>query len=190
MTGEKITKRSMRADGRRSRSQLIAAATEIIERDGATASLEEIARVAGVGSATLHRHFPTRWSLLQAIFEERVRALDDRSLSLTAADGVSPEVALRDWLEALITTLAATRGLADALQPPEQVVDENRDDCHEIVTAAGLRLLREAQGAGAIDDAVRIADVLMFATAIGAVSDEDARSRMSRIFLLGLATPS
>ncbi|RVW01285.1 TetR/AcrR family transcriptional regulator [Rhodococcus xishaensis] len=56
--------------GRAAGPRLLIAAQQIVARDGAAASLEEIARVAGVGSATLRRHFPSRWTLIQAIFRE------------------------------------------------------------------------------------------------------------------------
>jgi AcrR family transcriptional regulator len=61
-----------RADARRNYDRILEAAAAEVARRGADASLEEIARRAGVGSATLHRHFPSRWGLLQAVFQERV----------------------------------------------------------------------------------------------------------------------
>src|SRR3954470_24825033 len=71
--------KSLRADGRRNRELLVAAATELIGRDGAQASLEEIARRAGVGSATLHRHFSSRHALLEAVFRDGVAQLCERA---------------------------------------------------------------------------------------------------------------
>src|ERR1700743_436591 len=65
----------MRADAVRNRDTIVAAAGAVVAEQGAAASLEEIARRAGVGSATLHRHFPDRYALLEAVFAERVASL-------------------------------------------------------------------------------------------------------------------
>lgn len=67
--------RPQRADARRNQERILQAAATAIAHQGATASLEEIARQAGVGSATLHRHFPTRQSLLEAVFRTHVETL-------------------------------------------------------------------------------------------------------------------
>ncbi|MBU2669687.1 TetR/AcrR family transcriptional regulator [Actinoplanes bogorensis] len=104
----------MRADARRNYEQILAAAEAEVARAGADASLEEIARRAGVGSATLHRHFPSRQSLLEAVFHDRVVALCDRAHQLAAA-GDDPGRALADWLRELAAYGATTRGLAKSL---------------------------------------------------------------------------
>lgn len=74
----------MRADARRNYEQILAAAEAEVARAGAEASLEEIARQAGVGSATLHRHFPSRQALLEAVFHDRVVALCNQAYELAA----------------------------------------------------------------------------------------------------------
>ena len=73
-----------RADKQRNRDLLLAAAALVFDRDGAHASLEEIAREAGVGSATLHRHFAVRQDLLAAVFHDRVEAFARRAPVLSA----------------------------------------------------------------------------------------------------------
>lgn len=77
--------RSMRADARRNRDRILAAAGTAIAEHGAEASLEEIARHAGVGSATLHRHFPSRQALLEAVFRDRVEILCAKARDLAAS---------------------------------------------------------------------------------------------------------
>ncbi|MDT5359088.1 MAG: hypothetical protein QOC69_850, partial [Mycobacterium sp.] len=67
-----LAQRPMRADARRNYERLVAQASAVVREAGADASLEEIARRAGVGSATLHRHFPSRGALLEAVFRDRV----------------------------------------------------------------------------------------------------------------------
>jgi len=83
--------KTLRADGRRNRERIVAAAVELVGRDGAQASLEEIARRAGVGSATLHRHFPSRRALLEAVFSAGVEHLCARA---AAQPGEDPGAAL------------------------------------------------------------------------------------------------
>jgi len=114
VTNGTATSRRMRADGQRSRARLLTAAEQIVARDGASASLEEIARVAGVGSATLHRHFPTRWVLLQAIFQERVEGL--AALADTLLHGDEPDASLAKWLAELASI---TAGTSCSLKPPQ-----------------------------------------------------------------------
>src|SRR5215218_8215275 len=65
-----VSRRPMRADARRNYDKLIAAAREAFTEDDSTASLEDIARRAGVGIGTLYRHFPTRKDLLAGVYEE------------------------------------------------------------------------------------------------------------------------
>lgn len=68
----------MRADAVRNRQQILAAAQQLIERDGPSVPLDDIARAAGVGAGTLHRHFPTKEGLLGEVVVDRVRALADQ----------------------------------------------------------------------------------------------------------------
>ncbi|MBX3264694.1 MAG: TetR/AcrR family transcriptional regulator [Labilithrix sp.] len=137
-----------RADSRRNRQRLIDAAEAVIGRDGAGASLEEIARLAGVGSATLHRHFPSRHALLNAVFHEGVRRLGERALQLL--DELAPQAALVRWLDELTTYTSTTRGLAMALlaEPEGQIADE--DSCHGLIQDAATLLIDKAAQAGAL----------------------------------------
>src|ERR1051325_5952519 len=105
--------RPERADRARTRAALLAAASAVISRDGAEASLEEIARRAGVGSATLHRHFPGRYALLDAVFQDRVEVLCAKAADLL--DDQSPRTALETWLRAVVTHASQNRGLAPFL---------------------------------------------------------------------------
>ncbi|MFG1651798.1 TetR/AcrR family transcriptional regulator [Micromonospora sp. NPDC049275] len=102
------------------------AATEATARDGAYASLEEIARSAGVGSATLHRHFPSRWSLLQAVFQTCVRNLAGRAEDLLAEPDAL--TALTTWLREVTVYATTTRGLA-GIQPPGRRTAPSRWTC-------------------------------------------------------------
>lgn len=76
----------MRADAARNRRQIVAAAQRLIESDGPSVPLDDIARAAGVGAGTLHRHFPTKEGLLGELVVDRVIALTDQLEALVAAD--------------------------------------------------------------------------------------------------------
>ncbi|NEA11679.1 helix-turn-helix transcriptional regulator, partial [Streptomyces sp. SID10692] len=107
-----------RADARRNYSRILAVAEAEVARHGAAASLEQVARTAGVGSATVRRHFPTRQALLEAVFQERVQALCRRADDLGRSG--DSRTALLEWLHDLLAYAVSARGLADALtyEPP------------------------------------------------------------------------
>ncbi len=76
----------MRADARRNRQRILTAAQELIERDGPSVPLDDIARAAGVGPGTLHRHFPSKEALLAEVLVDRVTDLADRLAALAHED--------------------------------------------------------------------------------------------------------
>ncbi len=103
----------MRSDARRNRERLLAAAMSAFTEQGADdASLEEIARRAGVGIGTLYRHFPTRQSLLESVYRDQVEALCERAVSL---QGEAPAAALVSWLRALVAFSVTKRNLVAGL---------------------------------------------------------------------------
>src|SRR6266487_4025102 len=94
-------RRPMRADARRNYQALLSAANAaFIEQGADDASLEEIARRAGVGIGTLYRHFPTRQALLEAVYRDQVDALRARADELLGS--LPPDAALVAWLRALV----------------------------------------------------------------------------------------
>jgi AcrR family transcriptional regulator len=181
----------MRADARRNVARIVAAAAEAFARHGAEASLEEIARSAGVGSATLHRHFPGRQALLEAVFRERVEELCERAREL--AGTWEPGPALVGWLRAVSAHAASNRGLAAALACGAADGDpEFGRGCHALITAAGMELLDRAQAAGAARTDVAITELLTLVSAValatetGSAPAADA-DRLVRLALEGLA---
>jgi AcrR family transcriptional regulator len=175
--------RTMRADARRNYERLVAEASAVIGDAGADASLEEIARRAGVGSATLHRHFPSRGALLEAVFRDRVQALCGRADALAAER--EPSDALVEWLRAMVAHASVNRGLATSLAG---VYDsEMGASCHAMITAAGERLLVRAQRSGSVSSEVNIGDVLRLVNAIS-LATEHLRDHVAQADrLLGLA---
>jgi AcrR family transcriptional regulator len=106
--------RKPRADGLRNRELLIAAGKQAFAERGAEVPLEDIARRAGVGIGTLYRHFPTRPTLLAAVYRrevEQLRAAAERLLATKPAGE-----ALEAWLHQLVDYIATKRVIAPALQ--------------------------------------------------------------------------
>jgi AcrR family transcriptional regulator len=106
--------RAPRADAVRNRERLIEAATRVFGSGRPQASLEAVAREAGVGIGTLYRHFPTREALFEAVYRREVDQLGDLAEEL--AREAAPVEALRAWLHANIGLAATKRGMIEALQ--------------------------------------------------------------------------
>lgn len=108
MTATEITdwesRRPKRADARRNYDAVIEAARAAFARYGVDTSIDEIARSAGVGNATLYRHFPTRDELISAALAENMAAVHKRGTELAGAE--EPLTALREWLLATIAQIS------------------------------------------------------------------------------------
>jgi AcrR family transcriptional regulator len=105
--------RKPRSDGRRNRELIIQIAKDAFTKNGAGASLDDIAKQAGVGAGTLYRHFPSREALLGAVYGAEVEKLADSAEQL--AGELSPEEAIRAWLQLFIEYLATKKIIAAAL---------------------------------------------------------------------------
>ena len=104
----------LRADATRNRDQLLEAATRVfVCADGTEPSMRAIAREAGVGIATLYRHFPTRESLVDAVYRDQVARLTDGARELLAQ--LPPPAALRRWMELFGDWIATKNGMLDTL---------------------------------------------------------------------------
>ncbi len=172
----------MRADARRNYDRIVAAADELVARDGADVSLEEVARRAGVGSATLHRRFPSRLALLQAVFHGRVEELGRRAAEL--AETGPPGETLVTWLHELGAYVTTTRGLAAALLTRGETLGESAD-CNGMMVAAGSRLVEQARAVGAVRPEVTADDLLTLVSAIS-LAAPDAPEQAGRLLDLAL----
>lgn len=187
MVQEESRRRGMRADALRSRGRLLESAAELIARDGTGVSLEEIAREAGVGSATLHRHFPTRWNLLESIFKDRAEQIAHQADELMTDD---PEVAFASWFRALVDMANRTSGLAAVIGPPPEDQASHMPSCHEVIAGAGGRLLHLSKASGDIRADIQIEELMAMAMAISSLPDRDARNRLLEITVNGWGQPS
>lgn len=144
---------SPRADATRNAARLVAAARELFAEQGTEAALDDVARRAGIGNATLYRHFPTRSDLLVAVYAEEVAAL------LAPASTVD----LFTWLDAFVVHVATKRALALAINDGEQRGSLFAQWHHSITSVAG-RLLEEAQHAGTVRRDLDVKDLLALTT--------------------------
>jgi AcrR family transcriptional regulator len=106
--------RRLRADAKRNREQLLAAAVAAFSGSGPEASLESIAKAAGVGIGTLYRHFPSREALIDAAYRSELARLCDSVPGLLAAS--PPDQALRAWMDNFVDYMTTKRGMAEALR--------------------------------------------------------------------------
>jgi AcrR family transcriptional regulator len=167
---EALLQRPKRADARRNYEKVLGAAREAFAESGASTSLEEVARRAGVGIGTLYRHFPTRQALLEALYVGEVEELSRTAEELVDAD---PWEALSTWFGRFTGYLATKRALADEL-----LENLNKDAplfqlCRKSLWTAGEPLLERAQAAGAVRPDVTIGDVMHLVVGIGKVPTED-----------------
>jgi len=105
--------RKARTDAQRNRERILEVAKEAFARSGANASLDEIAKEASVGAGTLYRHFPTRDTLLEAVYRTEVEKLAAAERELSAK--LPPIEALRAWMLLFVDHIAAKHIIAPAL---------------------------------------------------------------------------
>src|SRR5882672_3659327 len=103
------TARRLRSDSIRNRERLLAAAAGVFSAGGPDASLEAVAKRAGVGIGTLYRHFPTRESLFEAVYRREVEHLGELAEQLKGE--AEPIDALRRWLRANVELVATKKGM-------------------------------------------------------------------------------
>jgi AcrR family transcriptional regulator len=105
--------RKPRTDAQLNRERILEVAKEAFTRSGANASLDDIAKTAGVGAGTLYRHFPTRDALIEAVYRTEVEkiAAAERKFS----DTMPPVEALRAWMLLFVDYIAAKQIIAPAL---------------------------------------------------------------------------
>ncbi|PTM92379.1 TetR family transcriptional regulator [Streptomyces sp. VMFN-G11Ma] len=165
-----VPPRPMRADARRNYERLLAEARSAFAAHGTDASLEDVARRAGVGIGTLYRHFPNRHALLSAVFEDAVGDLLTRSRELL--DAPEPCTALVTWLRETVTHASEYRGLSRALMSVSSDTTSALSRCSAPIREAGNALLARAQQAGKIREDVAIQDLLQLTHAIALAAEE------------------
>ena len=143
-----MEKRKPRADAIRNRERVLEAAKAVFSQGGPEASLEKVARRAGVGIGTLYRHFPTREALYEAVYRHEVEQLVELAGHLEAE--TAPVEALRRWLQAGVEFMATKKGMAAALAMAAQGSPDLVAYSLDRLTGAVGELLQRASAAGEI----------------------------------------
>lgn len=165
-----VAPRAMRADARRNYERLLTEARTAFAEHGTDASLEDVARRAGVGIGTLYRHFPNRHALLSAVFEDAVSDLLSRARELSRAP--EPCSALVTWLREMVQHAGEYRGISRALMSVTTNDTSALSRCSDPIREAGGRLLSRAQQEGRIREDVAIGDLLQLTHAIALAAEE------------------
>jgi AcrR family transcriptional regulator len=179
----------MRADAQRNYARLLDAASAAFVAHGADdVSLEEIARLAGVGIGTLYRHFPTRQALLEAVYTDQVESLSARAEELRETE--SPADALADWMRALVKFSSTKRSMTTALLATLGTDSELLSSCTKQIKGAAEALLARAQQAGVVRPDADAMDLIRLVHAVNIATekapDPGQADRMLALILDGL----
>lgn len=189
--------REQRADARRNRERLLEVAAEAFSAHGVDASLEDIARKAGVGVGTLYRHFPNRDALIEAVFRRNVD-----QLVVTAEDLLAnkpPVEALDEFLSQFVSYVATKKGLATHLKSVLSADSEIFTYSHQQMTTSITSLVQAAIADGSIRPDVEPMDVLRGISGVCLMADaadpawQDQARRIASLIMDGLrygATPA
>jgi AcrR family transcriptional regulator len=187
-----LTARRPRADAVRNRELVLEAAKSVFSAGGPDASLEAVARRAGVGIGTLYRHFPTREALFEAVYRREVEHLADLAGQLKA-DDVAPTEALRRWLRSIVEFVATKKGMSAALALAANRSSELSAYSSARLTEAVGALLDRAIAAGEIRDDISPEDVLRALVGMCYMHDQPGWQasvlRLVEVFVDGLCRP-
>jgi AcrR family transcriptional regulator len=182
------TQAPLRADAQRNRERMLVAAERVFQSRGAGASLEDVAKEAGVGIGTLYRRFATREELFAAVFSDKFLAFAERWR--VREDALSPDKALRDYLVELIIETNIYRDLAASVGT---VLQSQTPGCHANLRV-GQQLLQNAKDAGLAREGIAFDDIVVVITAVclAVGHGSDARAHIERLvdlFLGGIFQP-
>jgi AcrR family transcriptional regulator len=181
--------RPLRRDAERNRERILAAAADAFARDGLSVTMDEIARVAGVGVGTVYRRFPDKELLIDALFEQRIEELV--GLAEAARDHPDPFTGLVQFFETFLAVQAADRGLKEVVLGTgrgQRRVVQARTRIAPVVDA----LLERARAAGDLRPDVAGSDLGLIQFMLGALIDythdvdPEAWRRLLAIVLDGL----
>ncbi|GGW56224.1 TetR family transcriptional regulator [Streptomyces griseoloalbus] len=175
------SRRPHRKDAARNYDALLAAAREAFAEHGSDASLEDVARRAGVGIGTLYRNFPTRRHLFESVYAGEVNDLCRFAEEVT---GQEPWEALASWLRRFVDYTVTKRAIREALDGESEIFLA----CRESMYSAGAPLFERAQGAGQARRDIAFDDLLRMVAGITATNflDDAQRDRVLSVALDGV----
>ena len=180
----KPTDRPVRRDAQRNRDRLLSVAVSAFTKN-ANASLDGIAKTAGVGIGTLYRHFPTREALIEAAYRNEVEKLGDAAAELLK--GHAPDVALGLLMERFIDYMSIKRGMAEALRAVVAAGGNPFNHSRARLTEAVSLILDAGRDAGVLRADVEATDVLSMSGAFLNLGDNSQQARrLAAILVDGL----
>ncbi|UJV41943.1 TetR/AcrR family transcriptional regulator [Streptomyces sp. AMCC400023] len=180
--------RPKRADARRNQATLLDAAAAAFVEAGVEAPVRDIAARAGVGTATIYRHFPTRADLVVAVYRHQVEACAEAGPALLAA-GPTPYAALGHWIDHFVRFLVTKHGLAAALQSDEAGFQSLHAHFLDRLVPVCARLLDAAAASGEIRSDLTALELMRGVgnLCIGAENDPDYDAgRLVAVLVAGL----
>ena len=181
------TVRKPRADAVRNRERVLESAKAVFSAGGPDASLEAVARHAGVGIGTLYRHFPTREDLFEAVYRREVQQLTELA---EQSEGADPVGELRRWLQSCVGFIATKKGMLAALALTVHSSSEIYAGTFERLINAVGALLARATAAGEIRSDIGAEDVLRALIGMCYLHDkpgwQDSVLRLLDVFVDGL----
>ena len=182
---------SLRSDATRNREQLLAVATRVIASADGTPSMRAIASEAGVGIATLYRHFPARESLVEAVYRDQVTRLVAGARELLAQ--LPPAAALRKWMDLFGDWVATKNGMLDTLLAMIKSGEITHAQTRTELLMAITEILDAGRAAGDLRADITAEDIAASLLGIFTVAQppehEDRASRLLNILMDGLRPP-
>jgi AcrR family transcriptional regulator len=179
--------RKPRTDALRNRERILEAAKAAFTRHGADASLDDIAKQAGVGAGTLYRHFPTRDALIEAVYRSEVEKLAGAAHEFAAK--MVPIDALRAWLLLFVDYIAAKHIIAPALNSVAGGPTRLYEGSRSLVQGAIEELVKRAKRSGDLRRNVDASDLLRAVIGVSYVSGggdwQQSAKRLVEILIAG-----
>jgi AcrR family transcriptional regulator len=183
------TDRRVRADAQRNLEALLQSAKAVFATSGVDAPVREIAEKAGVGVATVYRHFPQRSDLIAAVFRHEIDACAETAPMLAAEH--APGEALAKWMQRYAAFIATKRGLAPALHSGDPAYEPLRGSFEQRVRPAVRMLLESAIAAGEVRNDVELDDILQAVASLCMPAQDDGYAqRMVGLLIDGLRCDS
>jgi AcrR family transcriptional regulator len=180
--------RKPRADAQRNRMRLLETAKAAFAEKGSAASLDEIAKIAGVGAGTLYRHFPTRDALIEAVYRNETEQLVAAAARL--AEARAPTAALREWLLLFVDYMTAKHDIYEALNSIVGGTAELYSASTEQMTRGIAKLIDRAVASGEVRLDVDPLDLLRALAGVANLSagpdGKEAAKRMVDILIAGI----
>ena len=189
-SGESAGGRPLRADARRNYDRIVEAARKVFADQGGGASMEAIAKQAGVGVGTLYRHFPRRIDVVEAVYRDDVDEME--RVATRGAESLEPWDALAAWLTAYIAYARSKKVFLTELREAFDKTPELRSASRErMVTAAGT-VLKRAQDAGQARADIDGEDLMQLMTSmcISSTLTDAQGDRLLGVVLDGLRPPA